>query len=398
MHRRRLGPAICAVLVVLSAGLGAREASAAPGFVSISAGGAHTCAARADGTVWCWGANHYGQLGSGTSVRRLHCVYTVLCVGGYYQPAIVTVPIQVPNLRDVVEVDAGARHTCARTATGVVLCWGDDQHGALGRGAPSSPNSEAPTPVRLPRGVTARQISAGVDYTCATTGSGRVVCWGLNVDGQTATAACGLPARSCAKPGVVTGVTDVAEVRAGEHHTCARRRDGSVWCWGNASNGQRGTAASGPTPAPISGISNAARLAVGVLHTCAVRRTRSVACWGRASDGELGNGSTTGSSSVPVDVRLPADVLSVSAADTGTCAARADGSVRCWGNGVATPTLVKGLDPVALIDVGHGHACAVHRDGSASCWGCNESGQRGDGRFTTSWAPCDEPPSRVVAI
>jgi alpha-tubulin suppressor-like RCC1 family protein len=31
----------------------------------IVAGGAHSCAHRTDGTVWCWGANTSGQLGDG---------------------------------------------------------------------------------------------------------------------------------------------------------------------------------------------------------------------------------------------------------------------------------------------------------------------------------------------
>src|SRR5262249_39515169 len=28
------------------------------------AGGAHTCAAKTDGSVWCWGNNQYGQIGA----------------------------------------------------------------------------------------------------------------------------------------------------------------------------------------------------------------------------------------------------------------------------------------------------------------------------------------------
>jgi alpha-tubulin suppressor-like RCC1 family protein len=31
-------------------------------------GGAHSCARRADGTVWCWGANTSGQLGDGVTL------------------------------------------------------------------------------------------------------------------------------------------------------------------------------------------------------------------------------------------------------------------------------------------------------------------------------------------
>jgi alpha-tubulin suppressor-like RCC1 family protein len=36
------------------------------GVTSLAAGGNHTCAVKADGTVWCWGYNNSGQLGNGT--------------------------------------------------------------------------------------------------------------------------------------------------------------------------------------------------------------------------------------------------------------------------------------------------------------------------------------------
>ena len=39
-------------------------------FVSLSAGGAHTCGVTPNGSIYCWGANGSGQLGDGTQTDR----------------------------------------------------------------------------------------------------------------------------------------------------------------------------------------------------------------------------------------------------------------------------------------------------------------------------------------
>jgi len=37
----------------------------------VTAGGAHTCALKTDGTLWCWGQNDYGELGDDRIVARV---------------------------------------------------------------------------------------------------------------------------------------------------------------------------------------------------------------------------------------------------------------------------------------------------------------------------------------
>ena len=81
--------------------------------VTVSAGGAHSCASLKDGRVFCWGANESGQLGDGTTVDRAG-------------------PAQVAGVTGTVE--AGQAHTCAFTADGHGACWGADNSGQLGDG------------------------------------------------------------------------------------------------------------------------------------------------------------------------------------------------------------------------------------------------------------------------
>lgn len=105
-------------------GFGSRGDSDAPvevvgldaGITGLSAGAAHTCAVRQDGTLWCWGRNEPGgALGDGTLEDRL-------------------IPVQVPGIPEVASVSAGQAHTCALTATGVAKCWGSNKLGQLGDG------------------------------------------------------------------------------------------------------------------------------------------------------------------------------------------------------------------------------------------------------------------------
>ena len=64
------------------------------GVTALGAGERHTCAVTHEGTVRCWGNNHYAQLGDGTTVDR-------------------DSPVAVAGLTGVSAIAAGRRHTCA---------------------------------------------------------------------------------------------------------------------------------------------------------------------------------------------------------------------------------------------------------------------------------------------
>jgi alpha-tubulin suppressor-like RCC1 family protein len=128
---------------------------------SLAVGTDHTCAQRASGQVLCWGANHSGQLGDGSAEN------------------IRTMPVAVADLTDAVEVAAGNHHTCARRATGRVLCWGSNAVGQLGDG--TTMDRARPVPVV---GLTdAVEVSAGIRHACARRAGGQVLCWGENRHG-----------------------------------------------------------------------------------------------------------------------------------------------------------------------------------------------------------------------
>lgn len=72
----------------------------------------------------------------------------------------------------------------------------------------------------------------------------------------------------------VVGITKVRSVSAGYDHVLAIRTDGSVWTWGNNSEGAFGATnpASSATPVPVAGITRASAVSAGLGYSEVLRR------------------------------------------------------------------------------------------------------------------------------
>ncbi|MFO0557552.1 MAG: MopE-related protein [Polyangiales bacterium] len=337
--------------------------------VEITAGAGHTCARRSTGVVVCWGNNAYGQLGDGTSSPNRR------------------VPVEVQGITDAVEIGAGSLHTCARRATGQVLCWGGNNDGQLGDGT-SRVNRW--TPVAVSDLADAVEISVGFSHTCARRSTGEVRCWGSNGSGEIGD---GTQYQNRLTPVAVSGITDAVELSTSFSRTCARLASGEVRCWGRNDNGELGDGTLSDqrlTPVPVTELSDAVELALGHMFSCARRRSGAVSCWGDNAAGQLGLGATGMDRLTPVAVASLTDAQEITAGSSHTCARRTGGSVLCWGNN-AVGLLGAGLDasarfipsPVTLlsdaaqISAGTGHTCAIRFGGTVVCWGSNQQGQFG---------------------
>jgi alpha-tubulin suppressor-like RCC1 family protein len=255
---------------------------------SIEAGGLDTCAVTIHGGAKCWGSNHRGRLGDGTTIDRS----TPTNVIGMFT-----------GVAAIRANDAGGAHTCALMIGGGVKCWGNNEDGQLGDGT----TTEAHVPIDvsgLTSGVTS--LALGTWHTCAA-GSGGVKCWGNNSLGQLGT---GLTTTQLTPASVIGLESGALSVTTGRDHSCALLNGDSIKCWGSNSSGELGDGTTigrlNPTDV-ISLTGSVSAISAGGDHSCALLADGGINCWGENATGGLGNGDDSLLySPIPVEVVRPA--------------------------------------------------------------------------------------------
>jgi alpha-tubulin suppressor-like RCC1 family protein len=341
---------------------------------TVAAGWYHTCVAKGDGSVRCWGENTSGQLGNNSTMPSMS-------------------PVSVVGLDHATVVTAGANHSCALRRDGNAWCWGKNYDGTLGNGT----YTDSSVPVRVADLSDAIGISAGNTHTCALSRSGRVWCWGYKGGGALGNGE--LPTGISAianKPVLVLNVTDAVAVTVGYSHSCAVTRSGSVWCWGANNYGQVGSPdlqTDFPVPVKVPGLADARSIEAGSSFTCAGRADGTTSCWGVNQGGQLGNNSFVDSPTPVQVIGLSNNTLNVAAGASNACTLGNNGAVWCWGmngwgqvgNGGATDTnfptaqsvsTISGIDSLSSYYL---HTCAMNPTGQVWCWGDNLNGRLGTG-------------------
>ncbi len=311
--------------------------------IAVAAGSYHSMALKADGTVVAWGASTgtYAH-GQSTVPPTLQGVASI-AAGGYHSLALVEMEQTITMSGPEAVAAGGSAMVHATASSGLPVtfssltpdaCTVDPLWGSirtLGTDTCTIAGDQAGNATWHP----APQATWSIDLVLA---DQRTVVWG-DVSGD--------------QPDV-PGVLDIAEVAAGDDHTIALLRDGTVIGWGADYAGQA---------TPPADLDRVTAVAAAGNWSMALRDDGTVMAWG--DDG-------FGQRDVPVGLT---NVTAIAAGSTFGVALRADGTVVRWGDD-GDPLLVPpdGLAGVTAIAAGADHALAVV-DGAVIAWGHDDFGQ-----------------------
>lgn len=314
---------------------------------SLSGGQRHAAAVLEDGTVWTWGSNSHGQLGTGTAIDHSST------------PVQVKGPDGEEYLTGILTVACGDNFTLALGIDGTVWGWGENSSGQLGDGS----FLERRAPVRALGLEKITGISAGRSHSVALTGSGAIIAWGGNEYGQLGNG----ELHPCNVPPENPVFKNAVALDTGRDHTVVLKDDGTVWSWGMNSYGQLGDVTRTDRRLPVqvfAGASGGSRLeditaiGCGYWHTLAVKEDGTVWAWGKNDYSQLGEGTSA-------DWTVPLPVLA----------------------GESNVEIGNYFHDAVTVTGGGSHSLILKSDGTVWAWGRNEFGQLADGTATNRAAP-----------
>jgi alpha-tubulin suppressor-like RCC1 family protein len=379
------------------------------------------------GTVYGFGSNYYGELGSATNNGS----GTANPV-----PATTTLPGAAGG---AVSAASGAYHSLVVTSSGQLFAFGWNGLGQLGNpsnnnnGMQNNAANATPTLVTLP-GATGGviQAAAGNAHSLAVTSTGQLYAFGYNFSGQlgiatnSGTTSPNPTPTLVSLPGATGGVVQVA---TGLIHSLALTSTGQVYAFGDNNYGElgvpgnSGNATANPTPQLVTlpgATGPVVQIAAGSLHSLALTSTGQLFAFGINSQGELGSATNNGAATAnptPALAQFPAGagpIVRIAAGGAHTLALTSTGQLYAFGsnyygqlgsavnNGAntanPTPALVDlpgAVGAIVQIAAGNDHSLAVTSSGQLYAFGENQAGELGTGTNSGSSTAANPTPAIV---
>lgn len=239
----------------------------------VSAGQHHTIAIKNDGTLWTWGLNSSGQLGTGDVLDRSSPGTTV---GGG---------------NNWLRIAAGVAHSAAIKVDGTLWTWGAASSGQLGNASTTSQSSPITT---AGGGTNWKFVAAGYNATGGVKTDGTLWTWGSNLTGRLGDGTTiGRSSPVTTAGGGTNWKTVYFNSYSAGAYAAGCKTDGTLWTWGNgAINGANGVARSSPGQIAGGG-SNWKTAGLGANFGFAIKTDGSMWSWGNNDGGKLTDGTLT---------------------------------------------------------------------------------------------------------
>ena len=216
----------------------------------VACGPNRTAAIKTDGTLWLWGWNNYGQLGTNNTTSRSSPVQTVS--GG-------------TNWKQV----ACDNHVAAIKTDGTLWLWGGNGYGQLGDNTINSFSGKSSPVQTVASGTNWKQVSCGYWNTVAIKTDGTLWAWGYNYYGALGD---NTTVNKSSPVQTVAGGTNWKQVFS-KKPTAAIKTDGTLWIWGANSMGALGDNTTVNKSSPVqtvAGGTNWKQVSCGSQHAAAI--------------------------------------------------------------------------------------------------------------------------------
>ena len=284
------------------------QISTATDWKEINAARSHNFALKQSGTLWAWGVNDFGKLGTGTTTSS-------------------SIPIQIGTSTWKM-VKAGGNHSLGIKSDGTLWAWGGNEKATLGDGT----LVDKLVPTQIGTATNWKMVNCNLSRSIAIKEDGTLWVWGFNSPAL-GVAGMGSNVTHIMVPTQVGTDTDWKTTVAGNGYFLALKNDNTLWAWGGGDNGRLGNGSTTGNflPTQIGSATDWETVEADSFSSFGIKTDGSLWAWGRNMFGNLGDG-TLNDILVPTQITTSSDWKGISTSVNSSTAIKTNGSMYSWGN------------------------------------------------------------------